>query len=225
MTRFYFNLSEIKASHGILEDQKVLLSLSRLSYEKNIQAIITGFYEILQTDKRYRLMIVGDGPYKKELEKLVEQLDIVSYVIFVGEVNNQLVNRYYQLADYFVSLSDSESQGLTYIEALAAKTPIIAKQTPYLNQLIDHESLGLLLEDEESFAEEFMANEYKLKKESELFETKLMEISSEMFGNKVEAFYEELIAQHESRRDKTLINSSKQLIQTTFKVVKRSIKN
>ena len=104
---------------GLSTDKKILLSLSRLSFEKNIQAIIEGMPEIVATDASYHLVIVGDGPHRKELEELVEHLDLKKSVTFVGEVDNTEVNQYYQLADYFVSLSTSESQGLTYIESLA----------------------------------------------------------------------------------------------------------
>ncbi|MGX6961817.1 glycosyltransferase family 4 protein [Vagococcus xieshaowenii] len=212
---------------GISDDTKILLSLSRLSYEKNIQAIIEGMAHIIEKDTHYHLIIVGDGPYRQALEDRVIELSLSSYVTFVGEVANQEVNQYYRLADYFVSLSTSESQGLTYIEALAAKTPIIAKENAYLNQLIENKEMGLLLSSAESFAEKFMVyQEQVLDHSPHFFEGKLQEISSQTFGKKVMDFYEELIETYNNQLVATQepLLRPKKLVARTMKVIKRTKK-
>lgn len=55
---------------------------------------------------------------------------------------NEEVAIYYKAADYFVSASTSETQGLTYTEAMAAGVQCVAEGNAYLNNLFDHESLG-----------------------------------------------------------------------------------
>ncbi len=55
---------------AIEEDQPMLLSLSRISYEKNIQAIVDGLPDILAAEiPSAKLVIVGKGPYKEKLEE------------------------------------------------------------------------------------------------------------------------------------------------------------
>lgn len=211
---------------GLPSDKKILLSLSRLSYEKNIQAIIKGMPEIVVADASYHLVIVGDGPYRKELEQLVTSLNLTQSVTFVGEVDNTKVHHYYQLADYFVSLSTSESQGLTYIEALAATTPIIAKDNTYLKHLITNEAMGLLLPNEESFARMFISYQATVSDHApSYFEEQLQSISSATFGKKVEAFYQEVLtsnSQEDKGKDEGLPFKPKKLVNNTLKIIKRT---
>ncbi|MEG0628924.1 MAG: glycosyltransferase family 4 protein, partial [Enterococcus sp.] len=110
---------------GIQNGELMILSLSRISYEKNIHVIVQQFPEVLMSFPNARLVIVGKGPYRDELEELVEQLGIQKYVQFTGEVPHEDVACYYHAADYFVSASTSETQGLTYAEAIASGTQCV----------------------------------------------------------------------------------------------------
>lgn len=185
-------LSSIREEHGLQEDHVLLLSLSRLSFEKNIQAIIQGMPIILASIPTAKLLIVGKGPYLEELQDLVSKLEIGEAVIFVGEVLNHQVGRYYREADYFVNASDSESQGLTYIEALASYTKIVAKGNDYLEQLIVDPALGQTFETDDDFAESFISYYHQeISDQPEIRQAKLYEISSENFAKKIESFYQE----------------------------------
>ncbi|MGF2145718.1 glycosyltransferase family 4 protein [Vagococcus fluvialis] len=187
----------IKEKYRITDDHIFLLSVSRISYEKNIQTILKGMPEVIEAYPNVRLLIVGDGPYKKELENLALDLEIDTHVIFAGEIPNENISPVYQAADIFVSASDSETQGLTYTEAMAAKTKVVAKGNEYLNPLFDDLSLGTTYLKNEDFAkslinylrEDYPANDNILKK-------KLYEISSEAFGKTVASLYEEIISDY-----------------------------
>jgi 1,2-diacylglycerol 3-alpha-glucosyltransferase len=98
---------DLRTALGITEKELMVLSLSRISYEKNIQAIIQGLPEVLDVLPNVRMVIVGKGPYKEELEELVTEKGLMEYVQFVGEVPNDEVALYYQAANYFVSASTS----------------------------------------------------------------------------------------------------------------------
>lgn len=185
---------ELRRSWGVSADQKLLLSLSRLSYEKNTQAIICDLPEILQSFPEVRLMIVGDGPYKNDLETLVADLSLENEVIFVGEVPADDVALYYHAADYFVSASTSETQGLTYTEALASGTQMIVAGNAYLDQLISDRSLGQTYSEQQGFASSVI--EYLKEaptKQAEILEKKLYAISAEFFGESILAFYYEIM--------------------------------
>ena len=119
----------LRQRYGYREDTPVLLSLSRLAYEKNINALIAAMPDIIAQRPTAQLLIVGDGPARQTLERQVRQLDLTDHVQFAGEVNNDAVYHYYQMADVFVSASDSESQGLTYDEALASDLPIVVMRS------------------------------------------------------------------------------------------------
>jgi 1,2-diacylglycerol 3-alpha-glucosyltransferase len=74
-----------------------------------------------------RFLIVGDGPAKNELEAMSFDFGISDRVIFAGEQPYDEIPDFYRLGHVFVSASQSETQGLTYIEALAAGLPVVAK--------------------------------------------------------------------------------------------------
>jgi Glycosyltransferase len=185
---------------GISNDETMLLSLSRISYEKNIQAVIKAMPNVLE-DVKCKLIIVGDGPHREELEKLVDSLDLVDKVIFVGMVDPKDVALYYKASDFFISASTSETQGLTYTESLAAGTPIIASDNPYLHDLVDNKMFGHLFTDEEDLAEDIKeAISSTPKMEEARLESKLFEISAENFAQKVYEFYVDTIISHGTQK-------------------------
>ncbi|QIL45627.1 glycosyltransferase family 4 protein [Vagococcus coleopterorum] len=185
----------LREHYQVAADDILLLSLSRLSFEKNIQATVAAMPEIIATLPKTKLMIVGSGPYADDLKQQVADLDLTDHVIFTGEVNNQLVGEFYRAADLFVNTSTSESQGLTYIEALAAGAKVVAPNGPYLAGLIDDPSLGRLFDNVEEFGSvvcQYLAElstNADLSKE-EIRQTKLADISSQRFVEKVSAFYQ-----------------------------------
>ena len=120
------DIKKLRFKLGIAEDEIMLLSLSRISYEKNIQAIVEALPMVLEENAKVKLVIVGDGPYAEDLKALIAQLHIKDSVIFTGMIAPSDTALYYKAADFFISASTSETQGLTYLESLASGTPIIA---------------------------------------------------------------------------------------------------
>ncbi|WP_395149762.1 glycosyltransferase family 4 protein [Enterococcus thailandicus] len=191
-------ISALRTSLGMTDDQLMVLSLSRLSYEKNIQAIIQGFPEVIASYPNARLVIVGKGPYMEKLQELIEELDLQEVVQFTGEVDNNAVALYYKAADYFVSASTSETQGLTYTEAMAAGTPCVVEGNAYLNRLFDHASLGKTFETDQDFAPaliQYITDE--IPRDEAVLAAKLYEISSTHFGEAMIEFYQDMIVYHE----------------------------
>lgn len=200
--------TQLRQSLGIASDELMLLSLSRLSFEKNIQAIITGFQEIALKMPQTKLVIVGKGPYRDDLEELVTTLQLTDRVVFVGEVPNDEVAIYYQAADYFVSASTSETQGLTYTEAMAAGTQLVVEGNDYLNNLIDDETLGKTFATDGDFAECFEAYVASgVKSNREILESKMHSISADHFGEAMLAFYLDMTAYY---HEKALVKENDQ---------------
>lgn len=184
----------LRAKLGIANDELMILSLSRISYEKNIHVIVQQFPEILMCYPKARLVIVGKGPYREDLEELVSQLGIEKQVQFTGEVPHEEVAHYYHAADYFVSASTSETQGLTYAEAIASGTQCIVEGNDYLNQLLNDESLGITFEQDDDFSDSFVRYvQQQIPMDPEVQKNKLIEISAERFGSEILKFYQEMI--------------------------------
>ncbi|MDR0297569.1 MAG: glycosyltransferase family 4 protein [Streptococcaceae bacterium] len=190
---------KLRAQLSVSADETLLLSLSRLSQEKNIQAVIRALPAI-RAHVAARLIIVGDGPYLPTLEKLVESLELTEAVTFAGSVENDEVVRYYKAADFFISASTSETQGLTFTESIAAGTPILAAENPYLHALIDNPQFGRLFASDADIADvatSAIRNQCAIA--PALFDKKLYEISAENFGKKVAEFYHDLIIDYHNR--------------------------
>ncbi len=127
-------IAVMKKELGISDNQLIMLSVSRVAKEKNIDELIE-YMGRLQKENIV-LVIVGDGPAKIELEALVKRESLSGCVKFAGMVSPNNVPLYYKMADLFVSASTSETQGLTYIEALASGTPILCREDDCLNQVL-----------------------------------------------------------------------------------------
>ena len=138
---------------GIPVDHTVLLNLGRLGTEKNLTELIELFSVALNHTNKLTLLIVGDGPARKDLEKLAASLGIGEHVIFTGMVDPSEVHKYYQLGDIFVSASTSETQGLTYIEAAANGLPLLCRRDPCLDEVLVEGRNGYEYEAEAEFCE------------------------------------------------------------------------
>lgn len=139
----------IRKRYGIADGDCLLVFVGRLAKEKNIDEIIDYFAGC--EDSNVHLMVVGDGPYRAELEEKCRQYNLNEKVIFVGMVNPEKVPSYYQAGDVFVSASNSETQGLTYMEAMASALPILCKYDSCLDEVIDNGQNGYVYKSEKEF--------------------------------------------------------------------------
>lgn len=142
-----------RSALGIPEDALVLLNLGRLGTEKNLTEVLELFAMARLQNSKLMLLIVGDGPARKELEEKAAQLDVSDYVIFTGMVAPEQVYAYYQLGDVFVSASTSETQGLTYVEAAANGLPLLCRKDPCLDGVLVDGRNGWEYEAEEEFCD------------------------------------------------------------------------
>ena len=88
---------------------------------------------------------------RERLEQITKELDLTKYVIFTGMVAPEKVPEYYQLGDVFVCASNSETQGITYIEAMASGLPALCRKDDCLKQVITDGYNGFQYENYEYF--------------------------------------------------------------------------
>lgn len=124
---------------GINESDTVLGFTGRLEPVKNIEFIIKIFSDIYQIDKGYKLVIVGDGNLRGELEGYCEQLMLKDVVYFVGKVEN--VEDYLQAMDIYLMPSFYEGFPISLIEAECAGVKCIVsnnitKEVNVLNDIL-----------------------------------------------------------------------------------------
>jgi len=107
---------------NIEEKQIVILYVGRLPPEKNVGRLLKEIAKLRRND--LKLLVIGDGPERKRLEKLTDTLRLGGMVRFLGMRTD--IERFYSIADIFVSPSKYEPFGQVILEAMAAGLPCIA---------------------------------------------------------------------------------------------------
>ena len=131
-------LKEIKSSLGFKPNDVIILYLGRIGYEKNIDFLIKNHSAILKKRSNAKLLIVGDGPDLDKYKKMATKNKLGDSVVFTGKVDWELTKYYYSLSDIFVTASNTETQGLTVVEALASSLPVVAlDDEAFRNVVID----------------------------------------------------------------------------------------
>lgn len=140
---------ETRHKLGIADDECVLTFVGRVSKEKNIDEIVD-FMSDSRT-KNVRFLVVGDGPYRCEIEKLAKEKGVYDRMIFAGMVDHSEIADYYRAGDIFVSGSTNETQGLTYMEAMAAGLTLLCRDDEALNAVVVNGKNGFTYKDKEEF--------------------------------------------------------------------------
>jgi phosphatidylinositol alpha-1,6-mannosyltransferase len=116
-----------------LEGKKIIVSVGRLVHRKGQDKLIEAFPTIVREIPNAHLLIVGEGPYRADLEKLVERLSLKENVTFVGRIFYDDLPSYLSASDVFVMPSRSrffglevEGLGIVYLEASACAIPVVA---------------------------------------------------------------------------------------------------
>lgn len=219
------NIADLREKLGISNQETMLLSLSRVSYEKNIQAVLAALPAVLEENPDVKLVVAGDGPYLSDLKAQAKRLNITDAVIFTGMIAPSETALYYKAADFFISASTSETQGLTYLESLASGTPIIAHGNPYLDNVINDKMFGTLYYEERDLTGAILEAVIATPDlDEKSLAAKLYKISAENFGRRVYEFYLDLTISKDFNNDLYLEESvSKRLAKSVIYLPKKAI--
>jgi len=129
ITPSVYELSDQPVTHPWLRNktQPVILAAGRFREQKNFPLLLTAF-AALQASLKCRLIILGDGPQRSQLETLITTLSIQDSVSLAGQVANPY--NYMKQADLFVLSSNFEGLGNVLVEALALGTPVVSTDCP-----------------------------------------------------------------------------------------------
>ena len=213
-------VEQIKGKYGITKDDFTVIFVGRLAQEKNIEFLLNAQQKLIEKRiNNIKLLIVGDGPDKENYINITRKLNIFDKVIFTGKIEQDKIQYYYQCADAFVTASNSETQGLTVIEAMAAgvvpicindmafidmlpKKSLFNNQKEYINRLITFS------------ADEELRKEYKVE-----IRKKAEEYSSSTYAQRVLNVYSGVL--NGGKKDNTL--KSRELINEKKKMVEEFV--
>ena len=143
------NKNEARKICGLESEKKYILSLSRLSFEKGIVYLLKAFASI-KTDNVI-LLIGGEGPQKKQLQKITHDLNIHSNVHFIGGIPHAETIHWYNASDVYCLPSLWEGCPNTIIEALACGTPVVSTLVGGIPDLVNSKA-GYLVPPKDSNA-------------------------------------------------------------------------
>ena len=192
---------ELKKKFDIHDDEFILLSLGRIAQEKSIDFSIDCFAYFVKNNPniKTKMIIVGKGPGEDTLKEQVKNLNMEDKIKFLGPCQPSEVQYYYALGNAFISASLTETQGLTYMEAMAAHLYVLARYDHNLLDVIQEGKTGFFFENKEEFSDKFM-KAYKLyvSKDKKMLDLALKSIdnySIETFYNRIIEAYKHVIKQ------------------------------
>ena len=123
------------------ENEFILMHTSNFRKVKRIEDVITIFYNVLKV-KPARLVMAGDGPERRSMEKMCSDLGISNHVSFLGKQDN--IEKILSIGDVFLMPSETESFGLAGLEAMACGVPVVCSNTGGMAELNKHGYSGYL---------------------------------------------------------------------------------
>lgn len=133
-------VKEIRARVSTDPEDLILLFVGRLAKEKSLEIPIEAIVQ--NPDPHIHLAIVGGGPDEDFYRNLTDTLHGNDRVHFLGAAAPEEIGQYYQAFDAFVSASLSETQGMTYLEAMAAGKMVFGRRDEVLSELLDEDITG-----------------------------------------------------------------------------------
>lgn len=128
----------LRSAWGADEDTPVVILVSRIAAEKNLPVVFAAFANMQQVDARAKLVIVGDGPARAELQAQHPE------VIFAGMQTGEALAKHYASGDIFLYPSLTETYGNVTVEAMASGLATVAYDYAAAHQHIRHNVNGLL---------------------------------------------------------------------------------
>ena len=126
-----------------LDNEKIILYMGRLVYEKGIQNLIAAMPKILENYNDAKLIIAGKGGMLDELKAQVESMGIANKVYFTGYLDAKQVQKMYKCADVAVFPSTYEPFGIVALEAMLAGVPTVVSDVGGLNEIVEHGVTGM----------------------------------------------------------------------------------
>lgn len=196
-------INDLKNKLGIKPNQFVFLYIGRASKEKNIITLLNSYAKACKGNFDTVFVLVGGGPQLEELKEYCKELQIDNQVIFTNTIPREKLPIYYQLGDIFVNASQSETQGLTYIEALGSSIPLLVQKDDCIKDVVENYYNGIYFEGEDDLTlkmKEILRAPETLKKIKSNTINSVFEYSKETYALRVFALYEEAIEKFKNQQ-------------------------
>lgn len=187
----------LRTKWQIPEDKKILLYISRIAREKNLDLLFQAIKKLSKQRNDFHLLMVGGGPELNHYQQFVREHQLSALVTFTGMQKKEDANRFFGAADIFVFPSITETQGIVITEAMAAGIPAVAINEMGPSDIIRNGIDGFLTPlnlDEFCAKIEALLDSQSLRKKLGTNASKhAQELSAEVSADKMEKLYEKTI--------------------------------
>ena len=188
-------IEHLREEIGLRKEEHVVVFVGRIAKEKSIDMPIRAIAK--SSDPHLHLVIVGGGTDEDYYKEIAAQCNVEDRVHFLGKKPKEQIAYYYAAFDCFVSASLTETQGMTYLEALATGLPIFGRRDEVLSELLEEGQTGYYFDDEEELLRKWetyfsLSDQEKQEMQVQCVE-KTKPYSTSMFASKALAVYEQAI--------------------------------
>jgi glycosyltransferase involved in cell wall biosynthesis len=138
-------VERLREEYGLSDENIVFGTVARLEPIKNQVLLINAFHQVLLQNPNVRLVIVGDGAERGNLERLVIKLDMTQEIVFTGYITEPI--NYMSMMDVFLLTSLSEGTSMTLLEAMSLSKPCIVTDAGGNPEVIQHQFNGMVTEN------------------------------------------------------------------------------
>ncbi len=155
ITPFGIDVNRFKpvAVKNIFTNSEVVIgTIKTLEKIYGIEDLIKAFQivKLKLPDKKIKLLVVGEGTQRKNLESLAIELNLLNDIVFTGYVSHHEVEKYHNILDIYVAVSLQESFGVAVLEASACGKPVIVSNVGGLPEVVDNGQTGIIVESKNS---------------------------------------------------------------------------
>ena len=142
------NKLEAKKMLGFNKSTKLILYVGRIEPPKKIDLIIKAFTRTISKDQNYKLVFVGDGVLRREMENLSQELKCREHVLFLGIRSRRELPALFNAADVTVLISGNEGSPLSVKESLACGVPVVANNVGDIASIVKNDYNGFIVDPE-----------------------------------------------------------------------------
>ncbi len=124
------NRQKLREEFGYSENSFVGVFVGRLGREKSVDLLLDYWKETFSPEENIRLLIIGDGPTRPELEEQAARLGILDMVTFAGKIEHEKMPPYLTIADFYITASTSDTNSISMLEGMASGLPVFQIQDP-----------------------------------------------------------------------------------------------
>ena len=139
------NTKSVRQQFG-LGDEPCVLFVGSLIPRKGLPYLVEAAKKVVKNQVDAKFLIVGDGPLRDQLSNSVKTANLLGNFLFLGNLKNYELPKIYNCADVFVLPSIQEGQGIVLLEAQASGKPVVAFDIGGVNEAVQNQETGLLVE-------------------------------------------------------------------------------